>query len=109
MIKGSTKFDAIAVGEFTAAFIGPTLEFKAKAAFVDSKTGQTHGWTTNQTWSPPTLAKLHELRALMEADLGAMHLEGGGEVVANAAAPPRIPQVPTGIGEHVGEGSVDSV
>jgi hypothetical protein len=108
MIKGNTKFDAIAVGEFTAAFIGPTLEFKAKAAFVDSKTGQTHGWTTNATWSPPTIEKLKELRLLMEADLGAMHLEGGGEAVHNVIAP-RAPQVPTGLGEHVGEGGVDSI
>lgn len=109
MIKGTTKFDGVVVGEFTAIFMGPTLDFKAKAAFVNSKTGQTHGWTTNQTWSPPVVAKLQELRALMEADLGAIHLEGGGEVVESVIAPHRVEPSPTGLGEHVDEGSVEQV
>jgi hypothetical protein len=108
MIKGNPKFDGVTIGEFTAIFMGPTLDFKAKAAFVNSKTGQTHGWTTNQTWSPPVVAKLQELRALMEADLGAVHFEGGGE---QHEAPTQRHDVrpPTGLGEHVGEGGIEQV
>jgi hypothetical protein len=109
MIKGYAKFDSIVVGELTAAFIGPTLDFKAKAAFVDSKTGQTHGWTTSQTWSPPVIAKLKELRELMEMDLGAVHFEGGGEVVSNTVTPQRVGPAATGLSEHVGEISDEQV
>jgi hypothetical protein len=110
MIKGVTKFDGVAVGEFTAVFTGPTLDFRAKAAFVDSKTGETHGWTTNQTWSPTTITKLKELREMMEVDLGMKHLESGGELTPNTISPQRgSPHIPTGLGEHVNEGGVEQV
>jgi hypothetical protein len=110
MIKGVTKFDGVAVGEFTAVFLGPTLEFKAKAAFVDSKTGETHGWTTNSTWSPPTIAKLKELREMMELDLGMKHLESGGELTANTVTAQRGgAQPPTGLGDHLGESGAEQV
>jgi hypothetical protein len=108
MIQGSAKFDAIVVGEFTASFIGPTTDFKAKAAFVNSKTGQTHGWTSNQTWSKETIIKLLELRALMETDLGALHLENGGQVL-EVPTQPRNPPAPTGLSEHVGDGGLEQV
>jgi hypothetical protein len=107
MIKGYAKFDSLAVGEFSASFLGTNLKLECKAAFVDSKTGQTHGWTANQTWSPPVIAKLKELRELMEMDLGAIHLEGGGETVPNTVTPQRSAQAPTGLGEHVNEGGIE--
>lgn len=106
MIKGTPKIDAIALGEFTVKFIGPSqLEFNAKAAFVNNKNGETHGWTsaTSAVWSPATIEKLKELKALMEIDLGRLHLEGGGEVVPGATSPaPTSPTLDGGIGEHLG-------
>jgi hypothetical protein len=104
MIKGTTKFDGIAVGEFTAEFIGPTLNFTAKAAFVNSKNGDTHGWTTNKTWSPPVIEKLKELKTLMELDLAAIHLSGVDLVAAVPTS--HSARDPGGLGEHVGEGAV---
>jgi hypothetical protein len=109
MIKGYPKVDAIVVGEFTVSFVGPTLDFKAKAAFVNSKDGQTHGWTTNQTWSPPVLEKLRELRMLMEVDLGGIHFDNGGELVASPLPGPRPATEPGGLGEHMGSGGIPQV
>ena len=107
MIKGTPKFDGLAVGEFTVKFLGPSqLEFNAKAAFVNNKNGETHGCTsaTSAVWSPATIEKLKELRALMEIDLGRMHLEGGGEVlIGPASAAPMAQQAHEGgLGEHIG-------
>jgi hypothetical protein len=101
VIKGTTKFDGIAIGEFQAKFVGPTLEFVAKAAFVNSKTGDTHGWTTNRTWSPQVITKLKELKGLMELDLGAVHFDGGGELMDAAVHAPYVGdrQEPGGLGE----------
>lgn len=112
MIRGTPKFDGLTVAKITVSFLGPTLDFVGEAAFTNSKTGQTHGWTKNQTWSKETIEKLRELRALMEVDLGAVHLDGGGEVLAGPAALPvkgglSVPE--SGLGEHVGGGDIPSI
>ena len=111
MIRGQPKFDGIAIGEFTAIFLGPTLEFTAKAAFTNSKTGETHGWTKHTHWSKNTIAKLQELRAAMEMDLGQEHFEGGGEVLVgpSGATTPRGLAPDGGLGEHLGDEKVPSI
>ena len=111
MIRGNPKFDSLAVGEITGSFLGPAVTLEAKAAFANSKTGDTHGWTKNTQWSPPVIEKLRELRALMEIDLGRIHLEDGGEVIV---APTNVGTRSGlggggGLGEHLGDGSVPSV
>jgi hypothetical protein len=93
MIRGNARFDGVAVLEGSFSFLGASNGLEGKAAFVNSKTGDTHGWTTNKQWSPQVLEKLKELRALMEVDLGQLHLEGGGEVLV----------APTGAGTVLSE------
>jgi hypothetical protein len=100
MIRGNARFDGLALGEGTFNFTGtggPALS--AKAAFVNSTTGETHGWTHNAMWSPATLEKLKELRALMEVDLGNLHLENGGEVLVTTAR--QVGDEPGGLGDHL--------
>jgi hypothetical protein len=107
MIKGTAKFDGITIGEFTAEFMGPTLHLTAKAAFVNSRSGDTHGWTTNKTWSPSVIDKLRELKLLMEIDLAAIHLDYVELVSAPiTSTPSHSSREPGGIGEHVGDGAV---
>lgn len=84
MIRGTIAFDGVAVFEGSFSFLGGGIALEGKAAFTNSRTGDTHGWTNNKQWSPTTLEKLKELRALMEVDLGARHLEGGGESLVAA-------------------------
>jgi hypothetical protein len=96
------KFDHVAVGSFTADFFaGPSPVMKAKAAFADSKTGCTYGWTSNETWSPHTLEKLRELRQSMEEDLAVIHFEDGG-----TAQVARTLEVPKAAPVHNGEGGI---
>lgn len=109
MIRGNPKFDSVSIGELSVSFLGSTLTFEGKAAFVDSKTGGTHGWTKNTQWSPATIAKLKELRALMELDLAALHLEGGGELIATATSTSRFTPDDGGLGEHLNGDKVPSV
>lgn len=71
------KFDKLAIGEMTANFLSVPTSLKAKAAFVDSTTGSTHGWTECSNWSPATAAKMAELRTCMETDLARIHFEDG--------------------------------
>jgi hypothetical protein len=75
MVRGTLVPDGLAVLEVQASFL-PGGQLSAKAAFVNTKTGRTHGYTEHTTWSPGTLAKLDELRALMEEDVAARHMEG---------------------------------
>ncbi len=106
MIIGQPKFNTIALGELTATFTGTTLHVEGKAAFADQRTGQTHGWTKNTQWSHATIEKLKELKALMEVDLGHLHLEGGGESVVGpqslGTAGRGISMGAGGLGEHLG-------
>ncbi len=79
MKTGSLKFDGITVGELTANFLqgAGAISLKAKIAFVNSKTGSTHGWTTHDQWSPEVIAKLRELAELMEEDVAKVQFSDG--------------------------------
>lgn len=96
MIRGNAKFDGIAVGELSVNFMGPTVKATAKAAFVATGSGATHGWTTNESWSPETMSRLRELRAQMEVDLAKIHFGEDGLAVGEAPG-----QSPGGLGEHL--------
>lgn len=71
MKTGTPKFDSLSIGELAANFMqGPgVISMKAKVAFINSKTGATHGFTHHEQWSPATIAKLKELAELMEEDV----------------------------------------
>jgi hypothetical protein len=107
MINGSPKFNGMAMGEGKFSFLGTTIHLEGKAAFIDNRTGQTHGWTHNTSWSKDTIDKLMELRAAMEVDLGRMHLDGGGEVlvVTGKAQAPVLSGGGDGLGEFLGGGA----
>lgn len=110
MIQGAPKFSGLAVGEITVNKMGPTLKMEAKAAFVDPKTGSTHGWTTGNQWSPTTVVKLGELLALMEEDMARIHFDGGGTTSDSPITPVRqVPGVSGGLGEHVAGRDGDQV
>jgi hypothetical protein len=101
MVRGSPKFDGMAVLEGSFTFLGAQNGLEGKAAFVNVQTGDTHGWTSNKQWSPEVIAKLKELRALMEVDLGRLHLDGGGDVLVTTSAAVE-PRGMGGLGEHAG-------
>ena len=106
MIRGTPKFDGVAVLEGEFNFLSPTISLKGKAAFISTKTGDTHGWTTNTGWSKETIAKLQELRALMELDLGRLHLETGDPLATSSSGVDVVPQAGDdgGLGSHLGSG-----
>lgn len=97
MVKGTAKFDGIAIGEFTVNFLDHTTKLHAKAAFVASESGLTHGWTTNEQWTPTTMEKLRELRTAMENDLAAIHFSGA----FSAGNVPSADTRSTGLGEFL--------
>jgi len=66
-------FNGIALGELNIDFLATPSKVVAKAAFINTQTGATHGWTTCHQWAPDTMERLRELRALMERDLAAIH------------------------------------
>lgn len=105
MVHGTAKFDGIALGEFTVNFLGPTTKVVAKAAFVGTQSGHTHGWTTNEQWSPETMQKLGELRAAMESDLARVHFTGGDVASSSGVFGGQI----GGLGEHLSEGEGRSI
>lgn len=73
----TVRFNGIALGELSVQFLESPAVIKAKAAFINTQTGATHGWTTNHQWSPRTIEKLKELRILMEEDIAAFHFVDG--------------------------------
>ena len=91
------KFDAIRVGELSANFINANTSLTAKAAFVNTQSGSTHGWTNGGNWSQETFNRLQLLRESMEQDLEAVHFDdvsGAPLACSNTAN--------TGLGEFLG-------
>jgi len=100
----TTHFDRMAVGELTINFMNATPSVVVKAAFVNTTTCQTHGWTTNAQWSTATMEILRALRVAMEADLNAIHFVDGGTTATTPNTPTPLaagPQPPEGLGEHL--------
>jgi hypothetical protein len=96
---GTPKFDGIAVLELSAGLSDPNrAKLQGKAAYVNTVTGQTHGWTSGGpgNWSKETMDLLDALRGSMEKDLANRDFDSVqtemdfGEI--------------GGLGEHVGDG-----
>lgn len=98
----SVKFDTIRVAEITVNFLEATPAVTAKAAFVNTKTGATHGWTTGKRWSEETMIALAALRESMERDLVGQHFDDGS-VSSSATTSSGSPRDAfQGLGEHLG-------
>lgn len=103
MIDGTLKATGIAVGEFSCNVLSATVKLTAKAAFIDARSGQTHGWTSCDSWSPATMAKMREFMEAMELDLARQHFTAFSPTTSNVADPARPAGIPEGgLGEHVG-------
>lgn len=101
----SVKFDAVRIAEITVNLLEAPASISAKAAFVNTKTGATHGWTTGRRWTEATMEKLRELRESMERDLTAQHFDDGattGVTTTSGGSPADALQ---GLGEHLGTGA----
>jgi len=99
------NFNALALGELSVNFLEAPAKVTAKAAFINTQTGQTHGWTTCHQWSPDTIEKLRELRMLMERDLGALHFADDAGGVASSTTTTRggaLGKSFQGLGEKLG-------
>jgi len=80
----------------------------ARAAFVDTRTGNTHGWTegTGTIWSEETKRALVALVELMELDLSRLHFLGMPEAPSNIQG---MRTEPGGLGEHLTDDDAPSV
>lgn len=101
MKTGTPRFDGISIGELTANFMqGPgVVAMKAKVAFVNSKTGATHGFAHHEQWSPAVIAKLKELTELMEEDVSRVQFSDAGAPGIGASQSSTGPV--GGLGEHL--------
>lgn len=109
MVRGSPKFDGLALGEGSFNFLSPTIQLKTKAAFINNASGQTHGWTVSESgWSKETMQALNELRACIERDLAGIHLADQNEPSGISTASP-FASAPPGLGEHLREDGAPQV
>jgi hypothetical protein len=99
--QGQPKFTGLAIGEITVNRLNAALRMEAKAAFINTRTGQTHGWTTGNQWTPPTLAKLNELLTLMEEDMARTHFEQGEAATTQTATNVNGNTPRGGLGEYI--------
>jgi len=101
VIDGNPKYTALSVGEFSCNLLGNTVKLTAKAAFVDPRTGATHGWTQCDSWSPETMEKMREFVNSLESDLARQHFSGFAPAAAilDVSKPAGVPS--GGLGEHV--------
>lgn len=98
----TVKFDALRVAEIKVSLIEAPVTIEAKAAFINTETGATHGWTTGRAgWSDATIEKLKELRESMEADLARIHFVDGATVTPTTSSGD-IREGFQGLGEHLG-------
>jgi len=98
-VTGTPRFNQLAVGEIEVDFTSSPIKIDVTAAFVDSKTGETHGWTKGYggIWSEETRKKLVELRELMELDLSKLHFDKAGSATTTKG----VEFEPGGISEHL--------
>lgn len=102
MIKGAPRFDGLTVSKIEVDFFKNPIHIEAMAAFINTVTGDTHGWTrSNNAWSEETRELLQKLRESMERDLSKRHLTDG----AIASPQPGLKMGDKsvgGLGEHIG-------
>jgi hypothetical protein len=104
VIRGAPKFDGLAVAKISIDYLKTPIEIDVQAAFMNTETGDTHGWTRGTVaWSDETRGLLNALRVAMERDLAARHLSGadGGAPVA-AATYTGTSRQPSGLSEPLG-------
>lgn len=102
MAERSVRFNAIRVWEFDVKLMGTAPLLTAKAAFVNTDTGHTHGSTKSTRWSPETLALLKQLRESMESDLEKTHFADGVTTSGNP-----VSSGFNGLSEHLNMGNED--
>lgn len=96
------KFDKVTIGEVTIGFLGVTHTMVAKAKLVSTKTGTSFGSTTIQHWSPAVLAKLDELKLMMETEMEDTFFDEG-RTSATPATQRNMPDISGGLREFLGE------
>jgi hypothetical protein len=103
-ITGTPRFNGLAVGSLMADFTKGTIVVEATAGFVNSETGETHGWTKGEgaTWSPDTMKKLQVLREAMEHDLAKMHFKEHSVQSNSESASSGFELEDKGLSEHLG-------
>lgn len=102
MRTGRLRVDAVVVGTLAVDFTRGGVNLTARAALVDSRSGQTHGWTESAAWSTETFRAIEALKAAMERDLFTHHFTEDGD--GSALPPPTAGEAglhsrPAGIGE----------
>jgi hypothetical protein len=106
MIEGTSRINALALGELTANFrAGGNITLTAKAAFLNTNAGATMGWTQGEStmWSRETIDILLQLAEAMEKDLARVHFGDGTSPVYARTDAPNAPLSLGGLGEHLGE------
>lgn len=103
---GTIAFDSITITTLEADILGSTLT--ARAAFVNTNRGTTHGWTegSGTIWSAETKAALVALVTSMETDMGKLHFTD------NSISPSKekgIQKALGGIAEHLKDDDAPSV
>lgn len=107
MIQGTPSFDGIAVAKIEVDFLQNPTHIDVQAAFINVRSGDTHGWTRGSPgWSDQTRELIVKLRESMEQDLANRHFSGGG--VSPTAATQQRTAASGGIGEHLGGEHGDS-
>lgn len=96
---GTPIFDALAVTVIEINRLKKTLV--ADAAFVNTKTGATHGWTKGEgtIWSEETKAAAAALEACVERDMARQHF-GSLPTELGSTVPGQPAQ---GLGEHLSD------
>jgi hypothetical protein len=77
--SGLCRIDAVEAGELTVDFFAPQPVMSVKYAYADSRTAQRMGFSHKNKWGDAVVAKLVELRELIEAEICAERFEGGAE------------------------------
>ncbi len=96
------KFDKVAIGEITIKLMEEPNVVSAKAAFVNTKSGTTHGYTYCTNWSKEVLIKIKELAALMSLELDSTHFDMG----ITSSEQGVIPQEIGGLGEFIKDNEI---
>lgn len=106
MKTGTFRADALTLHSVAIDFSRGGVGLTARAGFVHTGSGVTHGWTETATWSTRTLQAIEALKEAMETDLAAHHFHGGDGALPTAPAREgggglTIASPPRGIGDDL--------
>lgn len=108
MIQGIPNIDGLSIANIEIDFTKNPIHIRARAGFVNTKSGQTMGWTDfiNGPWKKETLERLRAFTDSLESDIASVYLDNSSGIITTTE---KSPVAVSGLGEFLEKNDAPSV